>query len=146
MTNVLTHFQHYFKLTEVVSPAVAQRYGNMAWSFIDPRLMEVMIFIREGLMLPITINFGSNTQRGYRENTCEMVSAKTAKGQTYCSAHTMGRAFDMNVKGMSAEDVRSWIRLNRHRLPYPIRIEKGVSWVHIDTMNTTNEPIIEFSV
>ena len=46
-----------------------------------------------------------------------------------------GTAVDFDVQGMSAEEVRKWIERNKVLLPYPIRLEEGVNWVHLDMRN-----------
>ena len=54
------------------------------------------------------------------------------------SAHALGRAFDITVSGMEAEAARKIIIDDSDKLPYPIRLEDGVNWVHVDTMNLCN--------
>ena len=51
------------------------------------------------------------------------------------SAHSQGTAVDFDVKGMTALDVRNWIKVNQVLLPYPIRLEQDVAWVHLDMRN-----------
>ena len=46
----------YFKIYEFVSPEVYKIFGDKAWQFIDPRLVETMNFLREVFGRPITIN------------------------------------------------------------------------------------------
>ena len=46
----------------------------------------------------------------------------------------LGKAGDFNVCGLTAEDARNKIIQNAHLLPYPIRMEKNVTWLHIDTL------------
>ena len=48
------------------------------------------------------------------------------------SAHVEGQAVDFSVKGMTAAEVRKWLKQHEDRLPYPIRLEDGVKWVHCD--------------
>lgn len=56
----------------------------------------------------------------------------------YLSAHCLGRGFDVTVSGMSAEDARQAIIKASDKLPYPIRLEDGVSWLHVDVMDLCN--------
>jgi hypothetical protein len=35
--------------------------------------------------------------------------------------------------------------MHREDLPFPIRMEKDVNWLHIDVCNTGTDPIVEFS-
>jgi hypothetical protein len=51
------------------------------------------------------------------------------------SAHCLGEGgdsvFSVNT-GMTAAKARNLIRKKQHLLPYNVRIEKNVSWLHID--------------
>jgi hypothetical protein len=126
----------YFDIRELVSKEVYNKEGENAWRFFDPRLLEVMLFIREELSKPISVNgwyFGkSYSQRGLRENTGSIVKEKTLKGKMYLSAHVFGQALDFDVKGLSAEEVRNRLKAMADRLPHAIRLEAKVNWVHLD--------------
>jgi uncharacterized protein YcbK (DUF882 family) len=63
---------------------------------------------------------------------CSIVRDKCLSGQVYVSPHILGKAVDFDVEGMKAEEVRKWLILNRDSIPYPIRLENNVSWVHLD--------------
>jgi len=126
----------YFTLKELVCPHVLQKYGEQAWMFLDDRLIINLDTIRERLNIPITVNTGGLTQRGFRCPKCQIVKDKFEAGELYLSAHTMGKAVDFTVKDMDAEVVRLWLAKNGHLLPYPIRLESGVSWVHMDVFET----------
>lgn len=129
----------YFELYELVSPEVYKKYGERAWVFIDPRLIDNLDWLRKELGVPITVNSwfweGAFEQRGLRENTSSIVKGKTAKGVIYLSGHVLGMAADFDVEGMEAMDVRLWIIKNKRRLPHPIRLEDGVNWVHMDVFD-----------
>lgn len=144
MNTSIENFRRYFTLKEVVSPAVEKKRGEKAWAIFDTRLLDVMVWVREGIGRPITINHGTSVQRGFRENICQIVSDNTKKGILYVSAHPLGKGFDFDVKGMTAEEVRNWIRQHINECPWPIRLEKKVSWVHIDTMNVCDTMLEEF--
>jgi hypothetical protein len=62
----------------------------------------------------------------------------------YLTQHGFGKAVDFNVVGMEAEEVRLWIKAHASELPYPCRLEKDVSWVHLDVMNNTDDKVLEF--
>ena len=81
------------------------------------------------------INHGNATQRGMRCNICPIVKAKTT---AYESAHCNGMGFDIIVIGMNAECARKIIKQNEDKLPYPIRLEEGVTWLHIDCYDLCN--------
>jgi hypothetical protein len=81
-------------------------------------------------------------ERGIRCNLCSTVLAKTKAGVIYLSGHILGKATDYNVQGKLAEEVRQWFIKNKGIIPYPIRLEKGVSWVHQDCEdNLTGEKV-----
>jgi len=127
----------YFELHEIVCPDVLHAYGEKAWAFFDSRLLITLDNLRERLNRGIHINNwhsgGQFTQRGFRCNICPLV--KNAKG-IYVSAHMTGQAVDFEVEGMVAEEVRQYIIKNKTLWPYSIRLEAGVSWVHLDTRGT----------
>lgn len=131
----------YFQITELVDKEVAELHGTNAWRFFDQKLLDNLLFIREELDRPITINNwqwgGRFSQRGLRHNQSPMVRKKT---RIYLSAHMLGKAVDFDVKGMTATEVRSWIFENGHRLPHPCRLERNlngepISWVHLDSID-----------
>lgn len=70
-----------------------------------------------------------------RCNICPMVKEKTT---VYESAHCNGMGFDITVVGMDAEDARDIIKDNEDKLPYPIRLEEDVTWVHVDCYDPCN--------
>jgi hypothetical protein len=72
------------------------------------------------------------SQRGLRCNICGLNYAKTQAGIIYVSPHFLGKGDDYDVKTMEAEEVRKWLIQHQTDIPYPIRLEKGVQWVHMD--------------
>lgn len=140
--------QNYFSITELVSRQVAQKFGDQAWSFFDPRILDVLFWLRQNLGIPIVVNTSALQQRGLRENTCQIVADKTRRANLYCSAHTRGQAIDLSSGRMNAKDIRRWIRANINTCPHPIRLEDDKSaptWVHIDVCNTSGNKLQEFS-
>ena len=123
-----------FILRELVCPDVFTKYGSMAWNFFDPRLLLTIDRIRYKFNKPIIINNwhlgGPFTQRGLRCLLCAEV--KKRYDTLYMSGHLIGKAVDFDVQGLVAEEVREFIIKNKSIWPYPIRLEKDVSWVHLD--------------
>lgn len=72
------------------------------------------------------------SQRGLRCNLCSLNLEKTNKGIIYVSPHFLGKGDDFDIQGRTAEEVRQWLINNSGLIPYPIRLEKGVPWVHMD--------------
>lgn len=123
-----------FKITELVCPDVSKRFGDSAWRFFDDKILQVLYILRfEIFNAPITINNGTTlTQRGLRCNRCQLVKSKTTP---YLSAHVLGKAFDMDVKGYTAEKARKKIKENLSKFPFPIRMEDKVTWLHVDVID-----------
>ena len=121
----------YFKTQELISRAVYEEKGDRAIDFLNPKILEVLVFIREGLNVPLIVNnwsFGGRFQyRGYREPQCKEGAKK--------SQHREGNAIDFHSTILSPEAIRNWIKRNADKLPYPIRLEEDVNWVHIDLAN-----------
>lgn len=139
MSNALKDIKKYFQLQELVSKAVYDKYGDFAWNFFDEKLLATIVALREKILcVPLVCNNwksgGSLSQRGFRENTCEIVSEKTKANKIYCSAHCIGKGVDLSSGKMTAEQMRKRIEESKHLLPYNVRIEKDVNWLHIDIM------------
>jgi len=143
-------FLEYFDIREIVSEDVYNQFKERGDYFFlsrfDPRLLEVITFIRKDLGKSITVNnwlFGGDMhQRGLRENTSRIVSSKD---YPYLSAHVLGKAFDFNVKDMSSVHVREYLLSISELLPHKIRLEnklngKPISWVHLDVCDEPKNP------
>jgi hypothetical protein len=131
----------YFDLNELVCEDVFHTFGEQAWSFLDPRLLRTIDNIRQRIGKPIFINSwdsgGDQRESGLRCIKCLIVQQKITAGQLYMSAHMEGQAVDFSVQGLLAEEVRQWIVKNQTILPYPIRLENGVNWVHLDVRDNS---------
>ena len=70
----------YFKIEELVSKKVYEKYKEKSWQFIDPTLIKVIDLIREHFNAPVTINNwlwgGALEQRGLRTNCDEIVKER----------------------------------------------------------------------
>ena len=64
---------------------------------------------------------------------------KTDAGQLYMSAHILGMAMDFDIKDLDADKSRLWIAVNKEKLPYNIRLERNVGWVHLDVYDNGNK-------
>ena len=130
-------------VSELACQHVVNRYSeNQIWSFFDPRLLAVLEVLRnEIIKAPIVVNTSTLRQRGLRCNCCQLVADKTKANKVYMSSHCSGKGIDFSMSTMSAEQIRQLIDRNKDKLPYPVRIEKDVNWVHIDVMTTGTEKI-----
>lgn len=127
----------HFTIKELVSKETYSQYGNRAWELFDPRAIDTLDFIRDLFGVPVTVNnwvWGGQFQnRGYRDENCKIGADK--------SPHKRGMAFDFDVKGHTAQQVRDVLWQNSDKLPYPIRCESDVNWVHIDVKAVKGEKI-----
>lgn len=129
---ILAAIKPYFDLDELVCPHVYQKWGEKAWQFLDTDYLHCLLVVRRDILQkPMYCNGKGKTERGLRCNRCSIVRGKSGP---YLSAHVLGKAGDFTVVGMSAEDARKTIKANASKLPCNIRLEKGVSWVHMDTL------------
>lgn len=126
----------YYRLHELVCEHIYEKYGYQGFTFLDPRQVINMDWLREGINKPVYINNyrwgGFQTQSGVRCNLCRLVRDKTDDGEVYVSAHIQGQADDFSVKGMEAVEVRAWIIEHEDKIPYDLRLEGNISWVHMD--------------
>ena len=142
---ILTAIKPYFDLDELVCPHVYQKWGEKAWQFLDSDYLHCLLIVRRDILQkPMYCNGKGKTERGLRCNRCSIVRGKSGP---YLSAHVLGKAGDFTVVGMSAEDARKTIKANASKLPCNIRLEKGVSWVHMDVLPQygITQKVYEFS-
>lgn len=134
--------KNYFSIKELVCKHVYNKFGEKAWQFLDTELLHTLLIIRKTINKPITVNNwstgGTFSQRGCRCNICQIPKDKTVANALYMSAHINGAGVDFDVKGMTAQAVRNWIIANQALLPYPIRLEDKVTWVHLDIYDLLN--------
>lgn len=149
MTELIQKIKRYFALPELVGRDVYAKYGELAWAFLDHRLLDVILWLREGLGIPLVCNTAALQQRGLRTNLSPLVQEKTKAGKMYLSAHCIGKGVDLSSSKMSAKDMRKWIRQHIDKCPHPIRMEGDKSaptWLHIDVMNITDNKLVIFEV
>lgn len=137
-TILINNLKAYFNIKELVCPHIYNKFKQKSWQFLDTEILHTLYVLRTQIVKkPIIVNNWSSkgpySQRGLRCNCCSLVADKT---DVYMSAHCTGKGLDFNVKGMTAEEVRSLIKANLNLFEYPIRLEEGTSWVHIDCYTT----------
>lgn len=129
---IIRELHKFFQIRELVCPHTHSEWGERSWQFLDTAFLHNLLVIRRDILkTPMTCNHGTQLQRGLRCNMCELVSQKD---EVYLSSHVLGKAGDFTVKGMTAEEARRRIKDNAHLLPYPLRMEAGVSWLHFDVL------------
>ena len=132
--------KEYFSIAELIGRRTFRRYGAVAWRFLDYRLLYALLIVRVGLGRPITVNHGGARQRGLRTIVQQIVRDKFRRGLLYISPHMQGKGVDFDVEGMTASEVRAWIHTNADLFPFKIRLERGVSWVHLDVVYEDKNP------
>ena len=138
---IISELKAYFSINEIVCNHTFTAFGESSWQFLDSELLHTLLVIRRDILkVPLTANDYANgiSQRGLRCNLCELVRTKTNNNQIYLSAHCNGAGVDLIPDGMTAENARAIIASHKDLLPYPIRLETGCSWIHVDTYDYCN--------
>lgn len=141
---IITAIKPYFEVKELVCDHTFAKFGEQSWNFLDTAFLETLLIVRRDIIQkPMWCNGNGKQQRGLRCNRCQMVRAKSS---VYLSAHCLGKAGDFTITGMTAEQARTLIKQKAYMLPYPIRLERNVSWLHLDVRPTLNDTrkVIEF--
>lgn len=141
---IIDKLKPYFDIRELVCNHVYERFKDRAWMFLSTELLHTLLVLRtEIINLPMIVNTSTMKQRGLRCNMCPLVQSKK---YAYLSPHVLGKGIDFTCTGKTAEEIRLLIRDNADKLPYKIRLEKNVSWVHIDCYDQGfNNKITEFA-
>ena len=149
---LIDSIRNEFDVRELVCPHTYERWGERSWQFLQADLLEVIRVLRHGILnVPMIVNTwasgGGYDERGLRCNLCDTVKLKSDRGTLYLSPHCMGAAIDFNTKEYDAEHVRNLIRKNWNKYSStPIRLERNISWVHIDVFDgASNNLITEFN-
>lgn len=129
----------HFKLYELVSPEVFDKYGERAWQFFDPLLLVAMDLLYDDLREltgAITVN-NWKWDGAYKESGLRSLTYGSADGY---SLHKLGKAMDMKFAKFTAEQIRTHIFNNKDRYWMIKGVElKTPTWVHIDTRNVDTE-------
>jgi hypothetical protein len=132
--DIIIAIKQFFDLEELVCNHTFSKFKTASWQFLDTNFLHALLVIRRDILKkPMYCNNHSagTYQRGLRCNMCNLVKSKAS---IYLSSHILGKAGDFTVAGITAEQARQMIKANAHLLPYPIRMEAGVSWLHFDVL------------
>ena len=140
----------HFRIEELVSPEVFQKFGDSAWMFFSEDTLRDADTVRDTWPNAIIINNwlwgGTLKQCGLRSNIDQIPKDKTRRGQLYLSAHCMGKAFDFHDS--KGNNKKLWEHLYAlmlaGRLKSLRRMENwnatssGGGWVHTDGFQANN--------
>lgn len=140
---IIDDLKKFFSIKELVCKHTYDRWGESSWQFLDTDFLHTLLVIRRDILKRSMlcnnwVSGGSLSQRGFRCNICPLVSSATKKDRLYLTSHANGCAGDFTVEGLVAEKARLLIKEHSDLLPYPIRLEEGVSWLHFDTYDYLN--------
>lgn len=130
----MTHYKcKHFRIEELVPRSVFHRYGNQCWEFFNPKALYSLDQMRDYFKKVISVNGwlwcpDGSEYRGLRPPDCKIGAPM--------SQHRFGNAFDLDVDGMCAEEVRQAIRRNQDLFEHITCMEDGVDWLHFDCRNT----------
>lgn len=150
---ILEGIKEYFDIEELACDHLLEYYKDNTsriWDFLDTGFLANLLVIRRDMVQrPMYCNNHKRGQhqRGIRCNLCELVKEKD---RPYLSGHVLGKAADFSIEGISGvremNRMRQRIVLLKGVLPVSMRMEAGVSWLHIDVMPTPNgQKVYEFT-
>lgn len=129
-----------FEVYELVDKETYQRLGEKSWWMLNEKAVKGLFELRKAIGKPITVNNwfwgGSLENRGYR-------SIYSTVGGKF-SQHRVGNAFDINVKGMSSDEVNEFIQKNYYKFGITTLEDKSFTptWTHIDFRNTQQKELL----
>jgi len=140
--NIEQKFRKYFEPHELVSALHYKEFKDKleVYDLFSDKLKAVIVYLRESIGLSFTVNTwhkqGQFQYRGYRDKTCSIGA--------HHSLHKTGEALDFDIRGFEAEQGRKLIVEKIGNLPYPIRIENSVNWIHLDVAKFEGTHKIKF--
>lgn len=142
---IIQELRKYFKIQELVCPHTYKRWVEKSWQFLTTEILHTLLILRRDILqVPLICNTSNLTQRGLRCNLCEIVKTKTMNNILYLSSHHNGMGLDLSSPLMTAQEMRKKIQQKSDLLPYPVRIEDDVTWLHIDCYDMGNPYKITF--
>jgi len=155
--DIIKELKVFFDIRELICEHTYKRFGEKSWQFFDYQFLEnLLILRRDVLQVPLFVNnwhrratlpAGSfiYTQRGFRCNICQLVKDATLKDRVYLTSHANGAGVDAQSSKMTAQQMRDKIKEDQHKFTIPVRVEKGVSWLHFDIYDDGNgQKFVEF--
>ncbi len=131
------HITHNFRLGEFISPYDKKKLSpDQLYNWIDSDLVMTLQHIRNHYQKSIRVT------SGYRSLEYHKMLYKGSKYPAG-SLHLINKAIDFVVTDVDSKEVRKWIKDNWETnltLRHITGLEdfKGMSWVHIDSRNSTH--------
>ena len=129
-----------FKPEELVDKQTFDRFKGDVWFLFNQRALIALDGIRNYFHSSVIVNnwhSGGNLQyRGFR--------TKESQNWSQYSQHSLGNAFDLDVIGMTADEVREAIIKNKDDVYFYLItcLEMGINWVHFDCRNISNRILL----
>lgn len=123
----------YFDWKELVPPEIYNNPPPVGFAILfDPRMLLTLVRLRERYNKPITCNNWAN-KGPFRYRVLRPMGVVPAGGSKF-SQHFFGRACDLDVAGMTAEEIRQDVRNNPNdpAFEFITCIEDKVTWFHFD--------------
>ena len=122
----------HFKIHELVPPRIYEKRGETAWELLDERALITLDALRD--------KFGVATVNNYKYGGSRIWSGFRTPDSPYyseTSQHSLGKAFDVIFKHVTAEEARQHIFANRNDFIHISGLELDCSWLHFDVRNAT---------
>ena len=129
-----------FKPEELVDRQTLERFKGDIWFLFNQRALIALDGIRNYFKKPVTVNNwywnGSFQFRGFRP-------FDESTGAKY-SQHRLGNAFDLDVEGIPAGEVREEIIKNKDGVHFYLItcLEIDITWLHFDCRNIENRILL----
>lgn len=125
----------HFVAQELVPPEVFAARGAKSLELFDHNLLRLLDWLRDRYGPAVINNWhlgGQFSQSGLR--TVAFYGSESKYHASF-SQHKYGRAADLKFSRKDAVEVREDLKLqwSANGLGFPISIEEGVSWLHVDT-------------
>lgn len=131
---IIRRLKAYFDIRELVCPHTYKRFGEKAWIFYRTEQLHTILVLREEIFKKPMI--GNNYHRGgkfdERGNRCNLCPLVKSQKKAYISPHCSFAGNDFDVLGYTAQEARDKIVREQGKLPYNIRLEADVNWLHVD--------------
>lgn len=146
-SEIIERLKVYFDIRELVCPHTYKEFGERAWNFYRTEHLHTILFLREDLFKKPMIcnNYHRGGRFDERGNRCNMCPIVKVKQKAYLSPHCSFAGNDFDVIGYTAQEARDKIIESESLLPYPVRIEDKVNWLHIDCYDENKGKVYIFN-